>query len=545
MSGAKRFYEEVDAWLRRMLEMDPVWATEMGEHAWDDRLADRSMEALETQVREVKTSLAAFGNIDRSEFDLDTEIDHTLVLQILKALERTHERVEPHRRDPTYYVNEATTGVFLLIMKEFAPLKERLESALGRARQVPRILRQAVVNLAPGEVPPVWAEVALEQARQAPSLFTDLLPALAGEAAPDLVPYLEKAGREVARGFAEYAAYLEEEVLTQARGDFAVGRQVFDEMLRENHMVDYDSEALLDTGWKLVQETEQAMADLAREIDSNRSAAAILDEAKADHPTAEELLGAYGEAMHAARRFVIDRDIVGIPDNETLRIIETPVHLRPILPYAAYMPPGAFEAKQAGLFLVTPVDPSAPAQAREEKLRGHNYAKLPITALHEAYPGHHLQLVWANTQESVPRRIGIVLSTLFIEGWAFYCEELMERLGYIASPIQRLARLQDQLWRAARIVIDVSLHTRGMSISEAVDMLVKRCGLGPANALAEVRRYTAHPTQPQTYLMGKLAILDLVEAYRTSRPGATLREMHDAILGCGSLPPSLMRRALL
>ena len=103
----------------------------------------------------------------------------------------------------------------------------------------------------------------------------------------------------------------------------------------------------------------------------------------------------------------------------------------------------------------------------------------------------------------------------------------------------------DQLWRAARIVIDVSLHTRGMPIGEAVDMLVGRCGLEPANALAEVRRYTAHPTQPQTYLMGKLAILDLVEAYKTSRPGATLRDMHDAILGCGSLPPSLMRRALL
>jgi uncharacterized protein (DUF885 family) len=271
----------------------------------------------------------------------------------------------------------------------------------------------------------------------------------------------------------------------------------------------------------------------------------ILDAAKADHPTAEGLLKAYEEAMRAARQYVVDHDIAGIPENETLRIIETPVYLRPILPYAAYMPPGIFEARQDGLFLVTPVDSGATAEAQEEKLRGHNLAKLPITALHEAYPGHHLQLVWANRGKSVPRRLASMLSSLFIEGWAFYCEELMEQLGYIDSPIQRLARLKDQLWRAARIVIDVSIHTRGMSVEEAVGILVERCRLGDANALAEVRRYTASPTQPQTYLMGKLAILDLVEEYRKRRPDMTLREMHDEILGCGSLPPSLMRRVLL
>jgi Uncharacterized protein conserved in bacteria len=168
-----------------------------------------------------------------------------------------------------------------------------------------------------------------------------------------------------------------------------------------------------------------------------------------------------------------------------------------------------------------------------------------VTALHEAYPGHHLQLVWANRQETIPRRMGTFLATLFIEGWAFYCEELMEQLGYIAGPTQRLGRLADQLWRAARIIIDVSLHTRGMLVDEAVDFLVRECQLEPANALAEVRRYTASPTQPQSYLMGKLAILELVADYRRAHPEASMRQIHDAILGCGSLPPRLMRQRLL
>jgi uncharacterized protein (DUF885 family) len=248
--------------------------------------------------------------------------------------------------------------------------------------------------------------------------------------------------------------------------------------------------------------------------------------------------------MAAIRQYVIDHEIVTIPAGETLRIVETPPYLRPIIPYAAYMPPGMLEEKQEGHFLVTPVDPDAPAEEQEQKLKGHYWAKLPITALHEAYPGHHLQLVWANRRETIPRRLGSLMATLFIEGWAFYCEELLEQMGYIAAPVQRLGRLNDQLWRAARIVLDVSLHTRGMKVEEAIDLLVKECGLEPANAQAEVRRYTQSPTQPQSYLMGKLAILDIVRDYQRAHPGASLRAQHDAILGCGSLPPRLIRKQL-
>ncbi len=545
MTDASRFYDQADKWLRRMLELNPVWATEVGDHRWDGRLADRSSAALEHENRETKDALAAFEGMTKVGFDTDTEIDHTLMIQILKSFVRRHEKVRYHHRNPSYYIDEVTTGVFLLIMRESGPLKDRLAAALERSREIPRVLEQGMVNLIIEEVPSVWAEVALEQARQAASLFTDLLPRLAADAAPGIEQDLRLAGEAAADSFKEYSRFLETEVLPNAGGEFAVGRELFDEMLRENHMVEYDSDGLLDTGRRLIRETEELMSELARRMDPSKSAAEILDSAKADHPTAEGLLRTYEEAMQAARQYVIDHDIAGIPANETLRIIETPVYLRPILPYAAYMPPGIFEERQDGLFLVTPVDPGGRAEAREEKLRGHNSAKLPITALHEAYPGHHLQLVWANRRESVPRRLGTMLSTLFIEGWAFYCEELMEKLGYIDNPIQRLARLKDQLWRAARIVIDVSLHSRGMSVKEAVAFLVDRCWLEPANALAEVRRYTASPTQPQTYLMGKLAILDLVEEYRKGHPDASLREMHDAILACGSLPPSLMRRVLL
>jgi len=155
-----------------------------------------------------------------------------------------------------------------------------------------------------------------------------------------------------------------------------------------------------------------------------------------------------------------------------------------------------------------------------------------------------LQLVWANRTETVPRRMGSFLATLFIEGWAFYCEELMEQLGWIAEPIQRLGRLAGQLWRAARIVLDVSLHTKGMTVEEGISFMVEKVQLEPSNATAEVRRYTQTPGQPQSYLMGKLQILDLIDDLKKANPDLSMKEMHDKLLAEGSLPPRLMRQAL-
>jgi uncharacterized protein (DUF885 family) len=545
MENERAFYRRAEEWLNRLLELNPGLATQFGDHRWDDRLTDYTAEGLESQYQEILAALAEFQTMDAGGFRLDARIDHTLIVQVLKSSIRSYERIQAHRRNPGGYLDETLGGVFLLIIKDFAPLSQRLRSALGRVREVPRVLREGQENIVRAEVPRVWAEVAIEQAQQAPALFTGLLPALAAQDAPELQADLTEAGQAAVEAIQAYTVFLENEVLPQAEGDFAAGRDLFDEMLQEEHMVDYDADQLLEAGWEQFRGTQAQMEALAQEIDPNKSVKELQEEAKADHPTAEGLLAAYRETMAAVRQYVIDHDIVTIPEGETLRIVETPVYLRPIIPYAAYMPPGILEEKQEGIFFVTPVDPDAPPEEQEQKLRGHHWTKLPIGALHEAYPGHHLQLVWANRQEKIPRRMGSFLATLFIEGWAFYCEELMEQLGYIAQPIQRLGRLSDQLWRAARIILDVSLHTRGMSVDEAVDFLVKECQLEPSNALAEVRRYTMTPTQPQSYLMGKLAILELVGDYRRAHPQASLREVHDAILGCGSLPPRLMRQRLL
>jgi uncharacterized protein (DUF885 family) len=538
------FYSSVDRFLNDFLAEAPVSATQLGDHRFDHRLGNHTADGLRRQEAQFRQALAELGDMEASSFGPDAVIDRAVVIRLIRSFLREIDPLRAHETSPGSYLDECLGGVFLLLVRDFAPLPARMTSVLGRVREVPRVLAEGKANLIADRVPRVWVEMAIESATQGRPLFTMLVPFLALRT-PWLFPQAVVASRRAAGALKDYADFLRADILPKAQGDFAVGKPLFEEMLHDQHLLDFSADELFATGQRLFDETLRSMDEVARKIDPARTAREILDEAKDRHPSADGLLDAYRREVARARAFVVEHNIATIPDGESLRVEPTPGYLRGIMPYAAYMPPGILDAKQEGVFLVTPVSPRASDKAQNEKLRGHNYAKLPITALHEGYPGHHLQLVRANRTATLPRKLASALSSLFIEGWAFYCEELMEQLGYLNDPVQALARRKDQLWRAARIMLDVSLHTRGMTVEEAVAFLVDRVGLEPADALAEVRRYTQSPTQPMSYLIGKLEILKFIDAYKARHPGVSLREMHDAILACGSLPPKLLAQRLL
>lgn len=547
MSEAEKiFYEKTQHWLDRFLEESPVGATALGDHRFDHRLSDHSPAGLARQerlLREAAQELSSFEPYLPS-FTPDMQIDYELISRLMRSFLRQFEVLRGYQRNPSLYVHECLGGVFLLLVRDFASFPERLRNVIFRLWEIPRVLAEAEEAIVPEEVPPVWAEIAIESAKRGRLLFS-VLPVLALRQ-PHLFPAALRASRAANRAFARYLAFLEEKVRPRARGDFAVGEKIFEEILREDHLLPHRAEDLLRLGEDIFQATLEEMEALAKTINPKKSARAILDEAKSHHPRAGELLAVYRQEVQRARAFLLRENIVTIPEGESLWVEPTPAGLRPIIPYAAYMMPGPLEKKQEGVFFVTPVDRWLPRKDRAEKLRGHFQAKIPVTVVHEAYPGHHLQLVFANRHaKTLPRKLGSALSSLFVEGWAFYCEELMERLGHLNEPIQKLARLSDQLWRAARIIIDVSLHTKEMDLEKAVDFLIKRTGMERVNALAEVRRYTMSPTQPLSYLVGKLEILKVIDEFKAANPRASLQEIHDSILSQGSLPPKLLRQSLL
>jgi uncharacterized protein (DUF885 family) len=309
-------------------------------------------------------------------------------------------------------------------------------------------------------------------------------------------------------------------------------------------MLDMGAEEIERIGWQLIADTERDLDELVTRLGGSRPRMQVLEDLRKQHPQTGELLQAYKRAMAASREFIVDHNLVSLPENEHLEVVDTPAFQRPMIPFAAYVSPGPFEASQEGIFWVTPVDHKLPDKELETRLRGHPYGKIPVTAVHEGYPGHHLQLVRGNQAATLARKVAVV-SSLFVEGWAFYCEEMMEQQGFLTDPAGRVFRLADQLWRACRIVIDVGLHTGRMTIGEAVEMLVQRAGLERPDAEAEVRRYTMTPTQPMCYLIGKLEIMKIAEEYRNRRaPGFDIKAFHDQLLSHGSMTPKLIRRKL-
>jgi uncharacterized protein (DUF885 family) len=248
------------------------------------------------------------------------------------------------------------------------------------------------------------------------------------------------------------------------------------------------------------------------------------------HPTSATLMATYRDEAARARRFLLDHHVVGIPE-EDLQIRETPEFMRSTVPFAAYESPAPLDASRLGTFFVTP-DPEA-----------HILADIPGTVWHEAYPGHHLQLVYAKDNPSLVRRLND--SPLLSEGWGLYCEELAHETGYYDDPRERLMQLNWRLQRAARVILDVSLHTQDMSWAEAVDFLVRAVGMGRPQAEASVNAYTRQPTYFSSYMLGMLEILRIREALR-ARLGErfTLQEFHERLLRTGNVPPALVEAEL-
>jgi uncharacterized protein (DUF885 family) len=532
---------------------EPVAATEAGIHQHDSRLADTSPEGLARFRAGLESYLAGLGDAAPAD-DPAWEIDWRLMRAFVTSRLRAHVAQDLPHRNPDYYGAEALFGPYSLLLKDFAPLNTRLRDLTGRLAAVPRVLADAERNL--GNCPRLWVETAIESGEGGLALFQHLIPALAAAVRADdmvLATRIEAANRKAVAAVERYLRFLRETLLPRAGGGFAVGERAWNAIVRDEHMLDMDADRIEAVGRGLIAETQEALeaeaaAISAREGGPPRTWQALVDAARAEHPDIADLVPAYQRAMEASRQFVLDHDLVTLPPDEHLHIAETPPFVRPLFPFAAYLQPGPFEAKQIGIFWVTPVPPGLPPEQTESLLRGHPSAKIPIIAVHEGYPGHHVQLTRGNAAPGLPRQVAHSLADLFVEGWAFYCEEMMEGEGFLTDPRGRLMRLTDQLWRACRIVIDVGIHCRDMAFDDAVRMLVEVARLEPANARAEVQRYSQSPTQPMSYLMGKREILRLAADFRAREEAAgrpfALKAFHDALLGCGSLPPRLLRLAL-
>ncbi len=529
---AKKFFEwAYQEW--------PVWATSMGIHQYDERLPDYSKKALSRRIATLKRFNQFLSRIDKAKLDFLTQTEYELFKADLEWAIIEEEEVRFFEKNPGSYVDGVVWGAFFLITRKFAPIKVRAKSLLGRLEKTPRMLEQGKKNLK--NPPRVYTEVAIQACEGSLLLLERKIPTFASKA-PQLEKKILAANEKAIRAMKAYLAFLKK-LLKKSKGKYALGRDLFEKKLVLAQGLDYTPEELLDLGWEIFRQTEKDLEKVAKEIDSSSSWQAVVKKLRKVRPEPEKLLKTYQEEVEKLKEFLAKEKIVPLPGNEKLKVIKTPHSERSTTPYAAYLSPAPFEEDQTGQFWVTPIDQKLSIKEQKRQLSEHALDHLPVTVLHESYPGHHLQLVWANRVNSLVRKHSH--NTPYCEGWALYCERLMEETGYLASPEQRLFRLKDKLWRAARVILDVSLHAQGMSIDEAVDFLVERVYLARPSALTEIRRYTLTPTYPLSYLLGKLEILKLREEMKKRLGGDfNLEDFHRQLLATGTIPVKLVRKEL-
>jgi uncharacterized protein (DUF885 family) len=533
------FYDLVESRFRRVVASEPALATHLGIHAWDDRLGDPSREHVLADVAADRAHLGAVEELDPAGLSAEARFERDLELHHVRLALYRAETVRTWERRSTG-ASALGDSLFALFTRDFAPLPERLASIAARLEAAPGFLAGYRTRAVVPQVAP-WLEIELHAGENLPGFLDEIV--AAADAARVALPAPERARllRAVERAkvaIGDQAEWIRE-ILPGAVPDWPLGRERYAELLALRAMDGLDADAILEIGWQQLERNHADRAAAAREIDSDATEREVVERVKDDHPASfEDALAGYREAMYRARTYLIDHDIATVPPDERVEVIATPPYLRGVLPFAAYFQPARWDPSPVGIYVVTPDVDGDPGAMRE-----HYRAAISNTSIHEAYPGHHLQLALAARHPSLTR--AQVSAPEFEEGWGMYSEQMMREQGFDDGPAFRVALATDAIWRAARIVLDVQMHRGEMSIEAATDFLVEHTGFERPNALAEARRYTYTPTYNLSYLLGKVLLLGLRdEEQRRLGAAFSLRAFHDTLLNGGSLPISFHRRAL-
>ncbi len=537
------FAELTNEFLDAEFADSPVRASGLGLTEYDEQLDDLSESAFERRSTTDTQWLQRFRAVAEGSLSFDEQIDRDLVISILRGRQIVDD-FEVWRRQPDAYLNPGMSGIFSLFLHRLRPMDELVDAAVARMKLIPANLEDGRRNLRPEMVPAIFLERAANQARAGARYVRELLPAQADEDAQRAK--LADAGEAAASAYEDYVAFLEE-MRPDARGDYQLGEERYSALLREKELLGFGARELRDTGQTAYDELALELTRCARELRGTDDWKQVLDELNEDHPrTPEEMRIGYEEWTARARVFLREQKLVSFPDGEECAVVPSPPFQRPVLAVASYMQPPPFSDKMLGHFFVPFPPDGASEDEIQKRLASNSYPGIPTTAVHEAYPGHHWHLVMSKANSSRLRQV--YRTPYFSEGWALYAERMMREQGFFTDLRHEMNQYEATIFRAARIVVDTSLHMGEMTWDEAVTFMTTKTGLTEPTAKAEVTRYCAWPTQASSYLTGCLEIVRIREAFFAKRGSSdtdALRAFHDAITSSGGLPIALAERAVL
>jgi uncharacterized protein (DUF885 family) len=528
-----QFRAHADTVIDNFARFDPVWGTTIGIHTYDGRLADFSKENIETFVKYLQSEENYISKIDTAGWPIDDQIDQKLLLSNVKYQLFQLMTFPYWKKSPSVYSDQCLNGIYYLVLRDFEPLEKRLPDIIARLKEIPRICRKARANL--DHPAPIFVEISTEAIDEGIKLIDDVCSDLASKF-PDLASEISDAHDKAVAALRNLNLYCYS-IKKGSEESYAIGKKNFDFLLSDVHLLNVNSDSLLNLGDNIYAQTDSEMATLKSQLPPPdtmlRFGIPSLNK--------DDVLAYYRWEIAQMKGWVISSNYVTIPDNFGRCIpMQTPAFLRGIIRGIAYDPPAPLDSFQNGFFYVRPL-PDTFTDKQKADYASYIYRRgFRGSIVHEGYPGHHLQLLLADRNSSKIRRIQ--QDNVFIEGWALYCEETVYKQGLFGDDLRQWNGVLGGIrFRAVRITVDIGLQTGRFTPETALDFMNEKLGKNDYYYTAEIRRYCAYPTQALSYLTGKTMILRMRDKAR-AQEGArfNLMHFHDRLLSEGSISPALI-----
>jgi uncharacterized protein (DUF885 family) len=547
------FQKVAHDYVEQYLKANPEQATELGDHRFDGELTDYSSEARAKDLATQKEFRDKLNAIDGSQLTGANNIDFRILKENIDyEIFRAEELKEPEW-NPLVYMQSMANSLYLLVARDFAPAEKRIPSLRQRLEEIPGVIAQAKANLQ--HPPRIHTETAIEQTQGAINLVrTDLAPLLdqAPQMKKDLAPLQDK----TAAALEDYKKWLQNELLPRSDGDFRLGEEKYRKKLHFALASDLPMEEILKRAKADLEQTQTAIYETALPLykkyfpnsdqqsfaDKHKVTAAVLDKLAEQHPNDSTVVDYAKKVVTEATDFVKRHDVVSVP-NMPLDVIAMPEFKRGVA--IAYCDaPGPLEKNGKTLFAVAPTPKDWSKERKESFFREYNNYMIRDLTVHEAMPGHFLQLARSNEFRAPTLVRAIFQSGPFIEGWAVYCEQVMAEQGY-GGPEVKMQQLKMRLRAICNAILDQSIHAGNMSEQQAMDLMTKEAYQQEGEAVAKWKRARLTSAQLSTYFVGATEHLDLRAAEQKKLGDKfNLKKYNDQVISYGSPPVKYVRELM-
>lgn len=537
------FSDLVDRFIDFKCRVNPDWGTVLGFHQYDSMAPDFKAEAIKKQIEELKSFKKQFAELKQDSLSAQSKIDLQLINSSINGDLLDLEDIRAWEKNPDTYSSGSSSMVYDLLSRDFAPINERAKLVIAREKKIPEILKTGKSNLK--NPPKIYTEIAIEQLPGIIDLFQNsVTEKMKSVTDKDLQNEFQTANKEVIEALKDYQKFLKEELLPKSNGTFALGQETYAKKLLFDEMEESSIDKLLSIGEAEMKRLQTEFISTAKEIDPKKTPNEVFTSISSDHAAPDQLISSVKTMLKQLKSYCIDKNIISIPSEDDLQVMETPAFMR-ALTFAAMDAPGAFEEKaKEAYYYVTLPEPDWKPERVEEHMRAFCKYDVINTSVHEAFPGHYVQGLWDRKAPSKTSKILGCNSN--VEGWAHYCEQMMVEQGLENGDKKlKLVMIHDALLRCARYIVGIRMHTKGMSMEEGINYFVKEGYQEKANAERETKRGTSDPTY-LVYTLGKLQLIALRDDYKKLKgKDFSLKDFHDRVMATGTPPVKIIRQILM